>query len=587
MLKNNRTIGQLTQLIWKASLSYKNNNISAVLAFPLMCFNGVTTVQGLMLILPTSIGFLVGLILSMTYYIIVVSTQIKKRHPLRRVFLIIILGLSSLYTSFFSIYNKLSEEKLIQQSYTQTVNSHNAFIENVRKDVEITLISIEKENPKILSIINLKEEIDDLNQQRADVSDQDVKGSLASRIQEKVNELNKLEKDLNSSSEYKLYSDLQSILKKDRLSHKNSIEDFDNFKGNVYKIYVEDKSLYFSVKRQIEVAQEKITFQEPNYDNYVKAPVFLVPMEMVFSSRTKRQSTFVYFAFIVSFVLELIPILLGGINIPSRLSNSPEQKTIYEGEKKLKKNKDMQRVPETIIGQVSSQISLIIEDTKNFMLEVFISFKKPIGITSKRLNNVYNHLSKALYVAELNCQDKDNHSKQKILLYFYKKIDFHDKKISWETIKRKDFNDNLDKLSERHKLKKTISTKLENSVNKDFYCEENIEKKVDSHGDKIDYNLSVLLLIDVMRSPDVGWLVNKPWLEKEIKLNQPDLGILNNSQEWKFISEFKYQEFLQWFLSELTDSHDNFISEDVNGSVHLDFAQSGKISSEHSDEVEN
>ena len=80
------------------------------------------------LLLPRAVGYSVGILLSVTYFIVVAFSNIRREHPLRRLLLICVFGVGSTYTSFFSIYQQMSEVPLEYQAVERTVEAHNQFI---------------------------------------------------------------------------------------------------------------------------------------------------------------------------------------------------------------------------------------------------------------------------------------------------------------------------------------------------------------------------------------------------------------------------------------------------------------------------
>ncbi|NJO94253.1 MAG: hypothetical protein HC820_07730 [Hydrococcus sp. RM1_1_31] len=142
----------------RGTVTFATTSVGATLAFPIMLFNAATTVVGAGLILPVGIGYPIGVLLSFIYIIVVSFRKIKREHPLRRMLLVSLFAIGSTYTSFFSIYETMTEGQLKYQSVEKTVKAHNQFVDDLRGQLDRKIGQIEKKNPKIREINNLQEE---------------------------------------------------------------------------------------------------------------------------------------------------------------------------------------------------------------------------------------------------------------------------------------------------------------------------------------------------------------------------------------------------------------------------------------------
>ena len=178
----------------KGIVKFSSLSLGATLAFPFMFFNGLTTVIGAGLILPIQIGYPIGILLSLTYFLVVSLRQIRRAHPLRRLFLVYLFAIGSTYTSFFSIYEQMTEGQLQYQSVEKTVNAHNQFINNIRISLNQNISQIEKEHPEIVEINSLEIELKELRDERANYE----KGKQVDSAGERAESINDIKERLKS-----------------------------------------------------------------------------------------------------------------------------------------------------------------------------------------------------------------------------------------------------------------------------------------------------------------------------------------------------------------------------------------------------
>ncbi|NEQ72789.1 MAG: hypothetical protein F6K23_06725 [Okeania sp. SIO2C9] len=516
----------------RGGITFATNRFGAVTAFPLMIFNGITTTIGANKILPYGTGIVVGLILSTIYFFAVVLIEIKKEHPLRRFLLILILCIGSIYTSFFAIYNQLSEGQLKYQPATKTVNAHNQFINDLRTSLNQTINNIEKENPNIGTVNLLKQEIDELRQKREEARDKDVKGEIAEQIKKRNDRLQNIS-SVESSYEYQVHQELNQLSQKkeSQLNSYLSVEEFIESNQSSSELFAKDDSLFRDLKVALENIQGfdsnllgKNLFQAPNYDNYVKTPTFLVPLEILLNPNSKRQISFLIFAITVSIFLEIIPLLLGGIQTEYK-GNSNDVK------EDIKNDNEPQN--KTALGQFSRSISTLIENLKETRVEIWSALTEPIGTTKNLQNEIKNKLTKSMSAVGLNDQEKKD-----FLLFFYRNIDMEDKKISVNQISNSDNQANQKSEKDRSESVQQSS----GSENQQLTDREKLQR----------FEIATVLIIDIMQNTRVKWLT-KPLLPNTW-LTKP---LLPNKVCYHFLDSKKYQEFLAWWLDELTTNQAN------------------------------
>ncbi|NEO57758.1 MAG: hypothetical protein F6K54_34670 [Okeania sp. SIO3B5] len=515
----------------RGGITFVTNRFGAVTAFPLMTFNGITTTIGANKILPYGTGIVVGFILSIIYFSIVVFIEIKQEHPLRRFLLILIFCIGSIYTSFFAIYNQLSEGQLKYQSVTKTVIAHNQFINDLRTSLKQTINNIEKENPNIGTVNLLKQEIDEFRQKREEAKDKDGKGEIAEQIKKRNDRLQNIS-PVELPYEHQVHQNLNQ-LKESQLNSYLSVEEFIESNQSFSELFAKDDSLFRNLKEKLENIQEfdsdllgKNSFQAPNYDNYVKTPTFLVPLEILLNPNSKRQTSFVIFAITVSIFLEVIPLLLGGIQ------------TEFKGkENNVKEDIKNDNEPnKTTLGEFSSSISTLIKNIKETTIEILSALTEPIGTTKNLQDEIKNKLTQSMSAVGLNDQEKKD-----FLLFFYRNIDMEDKKIAVKQTCNSD-----SKVNQKSEEDKSESVQQSDaSGNED-------SKELDQEQNKLKmYEDATALIVDLMQNTRVKWLTKRStpntWLTQPLTL-LPDKGC------YHFSDSKKYQEFLAWLLDELTKS---------------------------------
>ncbi|MDY7004335.1 MAG: hypothetical protein SWX82_10370 [Cyanobacteriota bacterium] len=521
----------------KGVFTLETNRFGVVTAFPLMFFNGFTTTIGASKILPYATGIPVGLMLSTIYFFTVVFIEIKKEHPLRRFLLILIFCTGSIYTSFFAIYNQLSEGQLKYQSVTKTVNAHNQFINDLRTSLNQTINKIEKENRKIVKFNSLKQEIEDLRQEREKTKDKDGKGEIAEDIKKSKDNLQNIS-SVKLSYEYQVHQELNQFSqeKESQLKSDLSVEKFIESNKSFSELFAKDDSLFRDLKEVLENIQGfdsdllgKNLFQAPNYDDYVKTPTFLVPLEILLNPNSKRQISVVIFAMTVSIFLEIIPLLLGGIETQFKSKRNNVKEDIKNDNESNK----------TALGQFSSSISTLIKNIKETTIEIWSALTEPIGTTKNLQDEIKNKLTKSISAVGLNDQEKKN-----FLLFFYRSIDMEDKKILVKQCN-----------SDSQANQKSQEDKSESVQQSDASGNEN-SKELDLEQNKLKmYEDATALIVDLMQNTRVKWLTRGSNSNK------------NKEYYYRFDSN-KYQEFLAWLLYELTKSEANSANNSLDDDIY-------------------
>jgi hypothetical protein len=525
----------------KAVIRFITPSFGAGLASLFMAFNGMTTVAGAGLILPLMIGYPIGILLSITYFIVVASVKIKREHPLRKLLLVWMFSIGSSYTSFFSIYEQMSEKGSLQyQSVEKTVAAHNKLVNNVRVILDKNILQIEDKNPKISQINQLNFKLESQIKKRAELEEKNknAAGDIASTLAGIRQQISTLESNINPGN-YQLYQRLVKLKKdkQDSLTKNLSAKVFVDSNQNSSQLFSQDESLHKDIisilEKTILVDKKKLEKEcpVPKYDDYIKTPIFLIPIEV--ASEGGRQSVFLLFALIIAVSMEIIPILLSGIHL-----NKKDNKILNESEKKTDKDGNITKLnnnhlisydvksSKTSINQLSKVVSLIITSSKESCSEIFKSLFQGVGTTDNDRYIFSQKVRKAMSSSGLN----DPTSRQDFLQYFYLQIDHNDKKISLL----------------------------------DF---------IDLSDDKnLSYRIAASLLLDIMKDSRFGWLKRNGQLKYDVQPSKALSGdsnqklltttdqILENGkivaneskkiQVWQFTDETTYQDFISWWLDE-------------------------------------
>ncbi len=535
----------------------------AVLAFPFVCFNAVTTVFGAGKILPFFVGYPVGFFISIIYFLIIGGDKFKKIHPLRRLLLVAIFSSISAYSSFFSIYETMSRLDFIKKSSEPTLKAHTDFNGDAIKVIESSKSEIQRTIPTIYIDIldrekkekDFRREIDDLNGK----SPQRV-AELDTSLQRNKNELDRIKSNLSSTD----YENGQIKYSQYNLLHTKELELKKDTQSDVldaYTLFSQDKTKYKEISELIkgnskEDIPEKgsISFNEPIYDNYIGTPVFLIPWEILQANSRSRESNFLRFAIVISIFFELIPILLSGFTLRSenkylnfrgsRIKNSQEDSVQANSSENFSVLADRYSEDlKTPISQVSGIICSVISDISQLLKEVFNTLSLTISpkITNNVRNELYAQLDQAMYAADLN----SSMDKYFFLIFFYELICHDSKSIS---------------------LSSFLVDNSKEDGNEYFSLE------------SLQYKIAAGLLIDLMRSDKIRWLKSSQDLRNKPLANGPDMKtslpgkfwsqlFLSNTskstskksyriqytsrsfQTWTFRDNFSYQEFLDWWLA--------------------------------------
>jgi len=525
-----------------STFKYVNEGVGAAIAFPFAVFNAVTTTTGAGIILPLGIGYPIGLLISTAYFVILTSTKVKAQHPLRRLLLILIFAPASAYTSFFSIYQQMNGRPLEQQTLKEIVYSHNKLVDNI--DEYLNQIISQSENlleGQIAERDQLQKEIDKIEKERKESSDEynkiveklalengsrkdygldkGYKGEKAEDIASKKEEKKRLEEKIKKNRPiYSIYQQIKLVQKKysNELQIKLDEETLLSSPERIKKIFGDDHSLYSRVKGDIygflgTISEQKFTIPsfdnyEPLEDNYVKIPIFLVPLNSLLNG--SKEARFILIALIIAIGMEVIPILLSGIHIVEQ--ESKEENKIESSTSKKNEKSGQDPKPKKVISQISDIVSSFILDLKELRTRIINSYNE--SVSSPALYNTRNHISRRLHKAMEASEFQTIEDKKKFLRAFYDKID--------------------------HDLK-----------------EIEILRQDKDEAEKQKFDLASKLFVDVMHKK-AQWLVRHPSWENGDKSEKTNRTIKkakkkNNDEfiegKWYF-EEQKYQEFLDWWF---------------------------------------
>lgn len=547
-------------------INFITNRAGAFFAIPFMLFNAVTTVAGVTLILPASSGLPIGIFLSTTYILVTISEKIKREHPLRRLVLLYIFAICSGYTSFFSIYQEMSEVKLEHQAAEKTVNTHNNFINNLRVSLNKEINELATGNANISKVKRLNEELVKITEQRAkfDKEGKDkAAGELAGRIKYARRNIEALMTSMESSVEYRFHEKLVALQedKKETLRNSLTVQSFIQSKQTPSELFARDASLYRDMFAELETTNKdaaesnfgKIN-QPPKYDDYLKTPIFLIPFETLIGG-ANRQLSFMAFAILISILMELIPLLLSGIvteeseekeeiEIPNSqlilpAHDSHDRELIYEHVKAV----DVEALPvlaRTPLTQTSQLVSTFVLDIKKLYTEIYQSFSRGIGTNDNVKSIVDRKLHQSMASAHLHTLEEQ----YTFLVLFYESIHRDALEISLSN-----FPDG-------------------NNLDDEFFR----------------YKMAAALFISVMRDKRVGWLkksANDETFHKDITNIGGEFGTdsfvfpelfahrRKKIKKWQFVNEAAYQDFLDWWLKQQHNKDRTKIAEELKDNLNV------------------
>jgi hypothetical protein len=540
-------------ILAKASggMKFIGSRAGSFFAIPFMLFNAVTTVAGVTLILPAASGLPIGIFLSTAYILITISEKIKREHPLRRLVLLYIFAICSAYTSFFSIYEQMSETKLEHQAVERTVGTHNDFINNLRVSLNKEINDIAENNPNIGKIKRLNDDLLKTTEQRAkfDKEGKDkAAGELASRIKGIKRNIESLLTEMEVVPAYQFHQKLLSFQAErgDKLKTNLSIQNFIQSNQTPSELFAEDASLYRDIFSELDnvnanAAESNFgkTNKPPKYDDYLKTPIFLIPFESLVSG-ANRQVSFMMFAIVISILMEIIPLLLSGIvaheleeqedmedKLPTNQLLLPPHELkdlnieqIGTGLEYPPKGHGRAIVPQTPMDQVSKLVSSFVFDLKKLSTEISHSWSRGIGTTEDIKTIVDRKLHQSMASAHLHTLEEQ----YKFLVLFY------------ESIHREDLEISLYNFPDGKNLKDEL----------------------------FRYKMAAALFISVMRDKRIGWL-KKSYKDEKLP-DRPNLGGEHGTdsfefeelfkqrsskiKKWQFVNEAAYQDFLDWWLKQ-------------------------------------
>jgi hypothetical protein len=546
--------------------SFITRHAGAFFATPFMLFNAVTTVAGVTLILPAASGLPIGIFLSTTYILVTISDKIKREHPLRRLVLLYIFAICSAYTSFFSIYQEMSDVKLEYQAVEKTVDTHNDFINNLRVSLNKEISELAAGNPNIDKVKRLNEELEKITEQRAkfDREGKDkAAGELAGRIKYTKRNIESLMTSMEASPNFRFHEKLVALQtdKKETLKSSLSVQTFIDSKQSPSELFARDASLYRDIFAELESTNKDAgetnfgkTNKAPKYDNYLKTPIFLIPFESLVGS-ANRQLTFMGFAILISILMEIIPLLLSGIisqeeeepeaELPNQQLSLPphdhqERDLLFENAKTVDVVEVTPVSSRTPLTQASKLVSTFVFDIKKLSLEIYQSLSRGVGTADNVKSIVDRKLHQSMASAHLHTLEEQ----YTFLVLFYESIHRDELEISLSN-----FPDG-------------------NNLDDEFFR----------------YKMAAALFISVMRDKRIGWLkksskdetfhkdVNK--IGGEFGTDSfvfPELFAQRKSKikKWQFVNEAAYQDFLDWWLKQQHNKDSTKIAEELKSNLNV------------------
>jgi hypothetical protein len=517
------------------------------------------------LILPAASGLPIGIFLSTTYILVTISDKIKREHPLRRLVLLYIFAICSGYTSFFSIYQEMSEVKLEYQAVEKTVGTHNNFINNLRVSLNKEINELAKGNSNIDKVKRLNEELVKITEQRAKFDKEGKEkaaGELAGRIKYTKRQIEALMTSMEASVDYRFHEKLVALQedKKETLQNSLTVQAFIQSKQTPSELFARDASLYRDMFAELETTNKDAaesnfgkTNQPPKYDDYLKTPIFLIPFETLIGG-ANRQLSFMGFAILISVLMEIIPLLLSGI-----ITEEPEEKEeaitnsqlilpahdhldrelLYEHVKTV----DAEPVPVlaiTPLTQTSQLISTFVLDIKKLYTDIYKSLSRGIGTTESVKSIVDRKLHQSMASAHLHTLEEQ----YTFLVLFYESIHRDELEISLSN-----FPDG-------------------NNLDDEFFR----------------YKMAAALFISVMRDKRVGWL-KKSSKDETFHKDVTNLGgefgtdsfvfpelfahRRKKIKKWQFVNEAAYQDFLDWWLKQQHNKDRTKIAEELKDNLNV------------------
>jgi hypothetical protein len=481
----------------KMTANYKG--VGPFLSFFFMVFNGCTTTLGAAKILPWAIGYPVGFIISIAYFVLSATRDIKKEHPFRRTLLLIIFAGFSSMSSAFEIYSHLKPGDLERQSAQPVLAYHSSLISQIRISLDKEIDDVRKEDIVVQKILDLEDKYKDSRGERSSLGANEqqnhVAGSLAEDGKELKSEAKQLRAELTDSQK-SIYFKVNG-LEKTRSSNLEKlalIDIVDISSENLLKIGRSDIALFQEMKNINRKDGSKI--KEPNLDSYVKIPNILIPAEIWVQDDNPKSKTIVAVSLLFAIAIELIPLLLSGIQTGDESGNK---------ERKLSKNSRIEehaysagtrksRCDQTFIGQVAGAMSSVVSDTGKAIREV----------TEGERQYLATSLDAAMTFAQLSLPIE----RSIFLVEFYNSIQYESKKID---------------------LSYTLSQEIfaNQAINEFSYTNQHLEKRC---------ALASLLFVDLMHQGK--------WL-KQLQNEKTKPG---RSAIWKF-RRGRYADFMTWLLN--------------------------------------
>ncbi len=125
----------------------KTNDKDIILLLVISILNagsGYTTIQGALRIVPGAVGFCLGGTIQLILFLLL-SGFTAKHAPLRKWFAALVFAFLSVYTSFFTYYDNITEGSKQQRAYDKAVTAHRKLVQEVYTPMKTQLEQLESE----------------------------------------------------------------------------------------------------------------------------------------------------------------------------------------------------------------------------------------------------------------------------------------------------------------------------------------------------------------------------------------------------------------------------------------------------------
>jgi hypothetical protein len=493
----------------KMTANYKG--VGPFLSFFFMLFNGATTTLGAAKILPWAIGYPVGFFISIAYFILSATRDIKKEHPFRRTLLLIIFAGFSSMSSAFEIYSHLKPGDLEKQSAQPVLAYHSSLISHIRTSSDKAIDDARKQDVAVQKILDLEDKYKDSQVKRSSLGANEqqnhVAGNLAKDGEDLKEEAKQLKEKLTASQEA-IYFNVNNLTKirssnDERLTVKDIV---DVSSENLLSIGRNDIALFQEMKNAN--WKNDSEFKEPRLDSYVRIPNILIPAEIWVQDNNPKSKAIVSISLLFAIAIELIPLLLSGIQTGEESENKEKKATskdIRRAERVYSAGTKKKRCDKTLIGQVAGAMSSVVSDTGKAIREVGSSVSSSLfSMTEGESQYLATSLDAAMNFAQLSLPLE----RSIFLIEFYNSIQYESKEIDLS-----------------HKLSQEIFA--DQFINDIFCINQHLEQRC---------VLASLLFVDLMHQG------------KWLKQLQNEKTKPNKSAIWKFRTG-RYADFMTWLLN--------------------------------------